>query len=151
VGYFKGNLEANHSIRGTLPDNAQFSPKGIDSVKVLMADDSILIRRSLVKLVDRLDNVTHVAEATNVPEAIRMAKEFKPDIIILDIRMPGGTGFDVLKYIRKQSARIMVIILTKYSTDAFREEAMINGADYFFDKSTEFENVIDVIKGYQNT
>jgi two-component system response regulator YesN len=113
-----------------------------------MADDSILIRRSLVKLVDQLKNVTHVAEATNVPEAIRITQEFRPDVIILDIRMPGGSGFDVLKFVREHHDNILVIILTKYSTDVFREEAMMKGADHFFDKSTEFEKVITIIEQY---
>ena len=119
-------------------------------MKVLIVDDAILIRRNLVRLVDQLDNVTSIAEATNVPEGIRMVKEYKPDVIILDIRMPGGSGFDVLKYVRKQPEHILVIILTKYSTDAFREEASIDGADYFLDKSTEFEKVIEIIGTLKN-
>ena len=118
-------------------------------MKVAIVDDSILIRRCLVRLVDKLENVTEVVEATNVPEAIRTMKEFMPDIVILDIRMPGGSGFDVLRELRKRPDHVLVIILTKYSTDVFRDEANREGADYFFDKSDEFEQVVDVIKDHQ--
>ena len=118
-------------------------------MKVAIVDDSILIRRSLIKLVDQLNDVTEVAEATNVPEAIRLCGEFKPDVVILDIRMPGGTGFDVLKEIKKQRPTTLVIMLTRYSTDVFREEAKKGGAEYFFDKSDEFEKVIDIIRNHQ--
>jgi len=118
-------------------------------VRVAIVDDSILIRRSLVKLLDGLANVTEIAEAINVPEANRIVTEFKPDIVILDIRMPGGSGFDVLREIRKGPEHVLVIILSKYSSAAFREEAEREGADYFFDKSDEFENVVDTIRNYK--
>jgi CheY-like chemotaxis protein len=119
------------------------------TLKVAIVDDSILIRRSLIKLVDQLDNVTEVAEATNVPEAIRLCGEFKPDVVVLDIRMPGGTGIDVLKEIKKQRPDTLVIMLTRYSTDVFRKEAEKGGAEHFFDKADEFEKVIDVIRDYK--
>ena len=58
----------------------------------------------------------------------------------------GGTGFDVLKEIKKQRPATLVIILSRYSTDVFRDEAKRGGAEYFFDKSDEFESVMDVIR-----
>ena len=118
-------------------------------MKILIVEDSILVRRSLIELIDPLDNVSGITEAVNVPEGIRMAREIKPDIIILDIRMPGGSGFDVLKEVKKMNEQTVVIVLTKYTTDKFREEATKYGADYFFDKSNEFEKAIDVIRDYQ--
>ena len=119
-------------------------------MKILIIDDSLLIRRSLVKLLDALDGSNQVAEAVNVPEGIRLAREFKPDVIIIDIRMPGGSGFDVLKEVRKMKSPPVAIMLTKYSSEKFREEAFKYGADYFFDKSNEFEKAIDVIREYQS-
>ena len=119
-------------------------------MKVLIADDSILIRRSLVKLIGSLENVTEISESTNVPETVRLCNENKPDILVLDIRMPGGSGFDVLNSIRDHLDKITVIMLTKYSTSNFREEAEKFNVKYFFDKSNEFEKVLDVIKNYEN-
>ena len=119
-------------------------------MKILIVDDSILIRRSLIKLIDRIDGNLEIAEAVNVPEGIRMAKEILPDVIILDIMMPGGTGFNVLKIVTEFVAPPVIIVLSKYSTDKFRKEAVKGGADHFFDKSTEFEKVLKVIEEYKN-
>lgn len=119
-------------------------------MKILIVDDSILIRRSLIKLIDGIDGNLEVAEAVNVPEGIRMAKEMQPDVIILDIMMPGGTGFNVLKIVTEFEAPPVTIVLSKYSTEKFKKEAAKGGADHFFDKSTEFEKVLKVIEEYKN-
>lgn len=120
-------------------------------MKVAIVDDSILFRRSLVKLLHQLDDTMRIAEAVNVPEGIRMAKEFGPDIIIIDIRMPGGSGFDVLKAVKKLKQPPVTIVMSKYSTKKFREEAVESGADHFFDKSMEFEKVIEIIETQKRT
>lgn len=118
-------------------------------MKILVVDDSILIRRSLIKLLDQLDDSLQIAEAVNVPEGIRMAKDFKPEIVIIDIRMPGGSGLDILKELKGMKEKPVTIVLTKYCSEKFQEEAAKSGADYFFDKSTEFEKVIEVVESHK--
>jgi len=66
--------------------------------------------------------------------------------VILDIRMPGGSGIDVLEDIKKINAAPIVIILTNYPYPQYRKKCMAAGADYFFDKSSEFEKVTEVLK-----
>jgi DNA-binding NarL/FixJ family response regulator len=122
----------------------------MSDLTVLVVDDSILIRRSLIKLLDTLPNVGSIVEATNAPEAIRLLRESPPDIAIVDIRMPGGCGLDILKKAEEMSKPPMVIILTKYTTQQYRDEAAQAGAKYFFDKSTEFEKVVNVIRDLGN-
>ena len=65
----------------------------------------------------------------------------KLDVVILDIRMPGGNGLDVLRRVKLEHNAPNVIVLTNYSLQEYKEAAMKLGADYFFDKSTEFEKV----------
>lgn len=115
-------------------------------MKVLIVDDSMLIRRSLIKLLDQLDCSLQFAEAVNVSEGIRMMNEFKPDIAIIDIRVPGGSGYDVLEQAEKLEKPPVTMILTKYSSENFRARAMQLGANYFFDKSTEFQMVAKIIE-----
>ncbi len=115
-------------------------------MKILIVDDSILVRRSLIKLLDRIRGDLQISEAVNVPESIRMAKEILPDVIIIDIMMPGGSGFDVLQVVKKFEVPPITIMLSKYSADKFRKEAAKDGADHFFDKSTEFEKVVEIIE-----
>ena len=70
----------------------------------------------------------------------------KLDVVILDIRMPGGNGLDVLRRMKLEKNAPKVIVLTNYSLPEYKEAAMKLGADYFFDKSTEFEKVRMVLK-----
>jgi DNA-binding NarL/FixJ family response regulator len=66
--------------------------------------------------------------------------------VILDIRMPGGSGIDVLENIKKTNAAPVVIVLTNYPYPQYRKKCMALGAEYFFDKTTEFEKVTEVIE-----
>jgi len=65
--------------------------------------------------------------------------------VILDIQMPGGSGFNVLIEAKKKKKPPMVIMLTNYATDSYRNKAAKEGADYFFDKSTDYEELIRLL------
>ncbi len=114
---------------------------------VLIVDDSPEFRHSLRKLLDTLANVKIVGEAGSVWEAIQLAAESKPEAVILDIRLPGGSGFDVLREIKKNEGKApVVVMLTNYASAHYRQKSLADGADYFFDKSTEFEEVVAVLR-----
>lgn len=72
----------------------------------------------------------------------------KTDVVILDIRMPGRNGLDVLRDIKEGSPESKVIILTNYPYPQYRRRCMEEGADFFFDKSSEFEKVTEVLEKY---
>ncbi len=113
-------------------------------MKIFIVDNFPQIRDSLRNLLSTLKEVEIIGEAQDVPGAINLAQKLQPDIAILDINIPGGSGFDVLKELKKKN--VLVIILTSYSSPPFRQKAQKEGADFFFDKSTEFEKVVEVIK-----
>lgn len=115
-------------------------------MKILIVDDSESIRERLDLMVRRTEENAVVIQARNVYEGIEKALEFKPDITILDIKMPGGSGIDVLRELKNRGLETVVIMLTNYPYPQYREKCMKEGADYFFDKSTEFELVIEVMK-----
>ncbi len=119
-------------------------------MKILIVDDSILVRRSLIKLLDRIRGDLEVSEAVNAAEGTRLAKKILPDLIIIDIMMPGGSGFDILQVVTKFDVPPITIVLSKFSTDKFKEEAVKQGADHFFDKSTEFEKVVEIVEEQVN-
>jgi DNA-binding NarL/FixJ family response regulator len=113
---------------------------------ILVVDDSPEFRRSLVRLLDTLVGVKIVGEAGSVWEAIQLAAESKPEAVILDIKLPGGSGFDVLREIKKKEEKTpVVVMLTNYASAYYRRKSLEDGADYFFDKSTEFEEVLAVL------
>ena len=115
-------------------------------MKVFIADDSAELRERIVDMISETENIEMVGQAENVPEAINAIRQMKPDVVILDIQMPGGCGIDVLNTIKKNGHVPIVIMLTNYPYPQYRKKCFDAGADFFFDKSREFEKVIDVLQ-----
>jgi PAS domain S-box-containing protein len=114
-------------------------------MKVLVADDSAPIRERLVERLSRIPNI-QIAEAADTPETIQLADEFEPDIAVLDIRMPGGGGLKALKALRKKRPQTTVLIMTNYPYAQYRRKCLEAGADFFFDKSNEFERIAETVR-----
>ena len=110
-------------------------------MKVFIADDSAPMREQIAATLSELKGIEIVGQAQNAPEAIASIQKLQPDVVILDIRMPGGNGIEVLKEIKKYSKAPIVIMLTNYPYPQYRKKCMEEGADFFFDKSTEFEKL----------
>ncbi|MCK4943980.1 MAG: response regulator transcription factor [Candidatus Aminicenantes bacterium] len=119
-------------------------------MKVFIVDDSSVVRDRLRLMLSEIKKVDIVGEADNVVVALRMIREIPSELIILDIRLKGGNGFDLLKLIKKSFSHMKVIMLTNYPYAQYRRRALEMGADYFFDKSTEFERVVEVAKFLTN-
>jgi DNA-binding NarL/FixJ family response regulator len=114
-------------------------------MKVFIVDDSRIVRERLVYMLSELNGVEIAGQAENAPEATASIQTAKPDVVILDIRIPGGSGIDVLQQIKQASPAPIVIMLTNYAGLQYRKKCMDARADYFLDKSTEFEKVMEVI------
>ncbi len=115
-------------------------------MKVFIVDDSALVRERIIAMISEHPGVEIIGQAKNAQEGISSILKLKPDVVILDIRMPGGNGIEVLKNIKKNKSAPTIIILTNYPYPQYRKKCMEAGADYFFDKSTEFNKIIEVIK-----
>ena len=116
-------------------------------MKILIADDSLVVRDRLVTLLTDVDGIEVVGQAKDAIEAKSLAAELRPHVAILDIRMPNGSGADVVRDIKQLSPTPKVIVLTNYPHPENRKKCIERGADYFFDKSTEFKKVVAVLKG----
>jgi PAS domain S-box-containing protein len=114
-------------------------------MKVLVADDSHLIRQRLVDRLLRVPDIT-IAEAIDTDDALHQLTTFKPDIAVLDIRMPGGGGIKALTEIKKNFPGITVIVMTSYPYAEYRQKCLEMGADFFFEKSTEFESIAKTVR-----
>ena len=115
-------------------------------LRVFIVDDSAVVRKRLVSMISELEDIEVVGQAKGALEAREAVPKLKPDVVVLDIRMPGGSGIDVLKEIKKGPSAPMVMMLTNYPYPQYRKKCMDEGADFFFDKSTEFEKVMEVLK-----
>lgn len=115
-------------------------------MRVLIADDSAAVRERLETMLLELQGVEVIGQAGDAVEATKSILELKPDVVILDIRMPGGGGIDTLRSIKRVAPAPRVIMLTNYPYPQYRKRCMDAGADFFFDKSSEFQRVSEVLK-----
>jgi DNA-binding NarL/FixJ family response regulator len=114
-------------------------------VNVMIVDDSRIVRDQLRQLLSDCSNVRVVADTDDIAEALRSAESADIDFYIIDIAMPKGSGFTLVERIKSNHLGGKVIMLTNYPDMYFRDRARALQVEYFFDKSTEFENVLDVL------
>ena len=115
--------------------------------EVFIVDDSCVVRERLVDLLSDMPQVKVVGQAGTAADAIRQIRKLKPAVVVLDISMPGGNGISVLEEIRRADSAATVIMLTNFSQEQYRQKCVNLGANYFFDKSTEFDQVRSVLEG----
>ena len=113
-------------------------------LRVLLIDDSTVVRSRLVRLLEDVSGV-EVEEAPDAPEGVASARRRPPDAVILDIRLRTGSGLEVLQELKRGPSPPLVIMLTNHPTDHHRRWCEQHGADFFFDKTREFERVIEVL------
>lgn len=115
-------------------------------MKLFIADDSEVMRERIRELLLAVEGIELIGEAGDVQASIKGIMDLKPDVAILDIRMPGGSGLEVLQRLKEHSKTPLIIVLTNYPFPEYEEIAMKLGADYFFDKATEFDEVQRVLE-----
>ena len=114
-------------------------------MRVLLADDSSLIRERLKDMLSVFQQVEIVGSFENGTETLQALRSLKPDLAIVDLKMPGLSGLDVLSGIRKENSTLKFIILTFFSSGYYRQMAIQAGVDYFFSKVDDFEKVALVV------
>ena len=115
-------------------------------MKILIADDSSLFRDRIKSLLKNLNDKSVVYEAENGEEAFQIIRDKKPDLAILDIRMPELSGIEVLKKIRELKMEIKVCILTNYAYPIYKRKCIEAGADYFLRKTDDFEEIETIVR-----
>ncbi len=114
-------------------------------MRIFIVDDSKLILDRLKEnLIPLGKEVEIVGTAATVHDAILGIDQLQPELIILDIKMPDGSGIDVLKDIKKRMAKVKVIMYTHYSSATFEHRCKLLGADYFVDKA-DFDSLLKII------
>jgi two-component system response regulator DevR len=113
--------------------------------QVLIVDDSEQIRQRLVTLLAESAQIRIVGQAGNSLEALEAMRRLKPDTVILDIRLPGTSGIELLKQIKAKYPEMKVIMLTNFDYALYRQQCQQLGADHFLNKTLEFEKIVDTI------
>ncbi|PYR31387.1 MAG: response regulator [Acidobacteria bacterium] len=115
-------------------------------MKIFIADDSAPVVERLEELLREVPGVELTGHAGDVSEAVSGIIRMRPDALILDLRMPGGSGLDVLRAIRSLLPGLCVLIWTNYTYPEYRDQCLSAGADYFLDKSSEFEKIPAILR-----
>ena len=114
-------------------------PVGTAVIRVVLADDQALVRAGFRALLDAQDDIEVVGEAANGDDAVAVTKESRPDVVLMDIRMPGSDGLDATRRIGDDPAlrAVKVVMLTTFEIDEYVFEAIRAGASGFLVKDTE--------------
>jgi DNA-binding NarL/FixJ family response regulator len=118
---------------------------------VFIVEDSELVRRRLAGMLGDMEGVRVVGEAETPGEALEGILRTRPDSVLLDLHLVGGSGLDVLRRARPRAPGTVFIVLTNHADAQYRRACMAAGAAYFFDKSHDIEKVRDVIAGLGTT
>lgn len=114
--------------------------------KIIVADDHDLVRMGIVRMLADVPGFAVVGEAKTGEEAIRLVREHKPDVVLMDVKMPGIGGLEATKKILVHNSNIKIIAVTSLADDIFPERLMKAGACGYVTKGANFDEMIDAIK-----
>jgi len=115
-------------------------------MRLFIADDSEILRNHLSNIIADIYGIEIIGEAANASDAIEAIRNLSPEVAIIDIKLPGKSGIHLLQQIKAFKPEIIVIIFTDYPYPQYRRKCDESGADYFFEKSSESEKLIEVLK-----
>jgi DNA-binding NarL/FixJ family response regulator len=117
----------------------------VAKIKVLIVDDLAHVREGLRTVLQLMEDIEVAGEASNGLEAVQLAEQLNPDIVVMDLEMPGLDGFEATQQIKDRHLAQGVVVLTIHGHDQARERAASLGADAFVDKGAGFATLVAAI------
>ncbi len=117
-----------------------------DLVRVLIVDDHLIVRAGLTSLLYGTEGIEIVGQAQGAAEAVVLAGELRPDVVLLDVKMQGGDGLEAVPKIRAVAPRAAVVILTMFDDAAFLARAVATGASGYLLKGIERDDLVTAIR-----
>jgi DNA-binding NarL/FixJ family response regulator len=115
------------------------------TIRLLIVDDVQQVRAELLTLLSLVGDIEIVGQATNGLEAINQVESLQPDVVLMDLEMPGMNGYEAARQIKKHSPPTRVIALTVHDYSTARERATQSGADAFIVKGSSLESLVQEI------
>jgi DNA-binding NarL/FixJ family response regulator len=119
--------------------------KGTEPLGVVLADDSEVVRQRLRSVISGVPDVRIVGEAADADQALARIREHAPDVVVLDMFMPGGGGTRVLQDLAGADRRPIVLVFTNFAYPEYRDACLQLGADHFLDKSADLERLLSIL------
>jgi two-component system response regulator NreC len=116
------------------------------NIKVLVADDHTILRQGIKALLDNQAGIEVIGEAKDGREALELVERLLPDVILMDIAMPGLNGLEATRRIKKKFPGIKVLVLTMYTNEEYVFQILNAGANGYLVKETAFQDLISAIK-----
>ena len=120
--------------------------KPASPLRLLIVDDHEVVRQGLVALLDRREGFQVVAEAGTVAEAVEQARKFEPDIVVMDVRLPDGSGIEACREIRADLPRTRVVMLTSYPDEEAVLSAIVAGAAGYLLKQIRARDLVTALE-----
>ena len=117
---------------------------------ILIVDDNMNFIDRMINLLEDITGIDHISTASNYDEARRLLVTEDPDVVLLDINLPGKNGIELLKLIRQNNKECEVIMITNHADDYYRQQCQDLGARHFLDKSNDFGLVPGIVKELVN-
>jgi DNA-binding NarL/FixJ family response regulator len=117
-----------------------------EKIKILIVDDHALVREGFAKMLELSEEFEIVGQADCAKDAITMDAKFMPDVILMDVRMPGVSGIETTRTIKSINNDVKIIILSMYDDDEYLIEALKAGASGYISKNVSLEELIKSIK-----
>jgi len=117
-----------------------------EPIRVLIVDDHEVVRVGLRALLERRPNLEVVGEAGSVAEAVEVAARTRPDVVVMDVRLPDGSGVEACREIRQMDPRIKVVMLTAFADDEAIVGSVMAGASGYVLKQTRSQGLIEAIE-----
>jgi len=118
--------------------------------RILLVDDRNVVREQLRNLLELTGTVVIVGEASDGLDGFHQAVLLKPDIVLMDLEMPGIDGFEATYRIKKTNPAQVVIIFTVYIDEINKQKALESGADAFIAKGTDWQTLLDLFHSFMN-
>lgn len=120
-------------------------------MRVLIVDDNNEFRKFLRRILEEQEDLVLVAEASGGEEGVRLAQQFKPDVILMDLDMPGTDGLEATRRIKESLTGATILILSALDSEAYRERAVECGADAYLLKTMPIFQILSVMRNVRPT
>ena len=119
----------------------------METIRILVVDDNAGFRRRLKEFLASEPDIEVIGEAGNAQEAILKARELQPDLVLMDVSMPGTNGIDATRQLKDEMPEVKVIMVSLFDSRQYREAALASGASGYVTKKSLIEELMPAIRG----